>query len=78
MNIKYVKVDKETCIACGSCGLCAPDIFDYDDEGLAYVTIDQNKGTKEIPEELIDDVIDVFEACPSESIKISNISLKHD
>ncbi|MFC0299403.1 ferredoxin [Virgibacillus soli] len=78
MNIKYVKVDKETCIACGSCGLCAPDIFDYDDEGLAYVTIDQNKGTKEIPEELIDDVIDAFEACPSESIKISNISLKHD
>ncbi|SHF57661.1 ferredoxin [Ornithinibacillus halophilus] len=72
MSIKYTIVDKDTCIACGACGLAAPDIYDYDDEGLAYVIIDENKGVQEIPDELEDDVIDAFEGCPSESIKISD------
>ena len=31
---KYTWVEKDTCIACGACGATAPDIFDYDDEGL--------------------------------------------
>ena len=39
---KYTIVDKETCIACGACGAAAPDIFDYDDEGLAENIIDEN------------------------------------
>ncbi|WP_072887398.1 ferredoxin [Ornithinibacillus halophilus] len=72
LSIKYTIVDKDTCIACGACGLAAPDIYDYDDEGLAYVIIDENKGVQEIPDELEDDVIDAFEGCPSESIKISD------
>ena len=32
---KYTIVDKATCIACGACGATAPEIFDYDDDGLA-------------------------------------------
>ncbi|WP_411831801.1 V4R domain-containing protein [Paenibacillus dokdonensis] len=34
MKKAYTFVDKNTCIACGACGVIAPDIFDYDDEGL--------------------------------------------
>ena len=31
---KFTIVDQDTCIACGACGAAAPDIFDYDDDGI--------------------------------------------
>ncbi len=68
----YTYVDKETCIACGLCGALAPDIYDYDDEGLAYVLIDNNTGQTEIPEQLVDDMNDAHENCPTGSIKIKS------
>ena len=40
---KYTIVDMDTCIACGACGAAAPDIYDYDDEGIAYVILDVTK-----------------------------------
>lgn len=70
--MKYVIVDKDTCIACGACGCAAPDIFGYDDDGTSHVLLDDNQGTAAIPEECLDDVVDAFEGCPSESIKMSN------
>lgn len=69
---KYTWVDKETCIACGACGATAPDIYDYDDEGLAYVTLDDNHGIAEVPELLWDDMNDAAEGCPTDSIKIQD------
>ncbi|MEW9669701.1 ferredoxin [Ammoniphilus sp. 3BR4] len=69
---KYSWVDKETCIACGACGATAPDIYDYDDEGLAFVTLDDNHGIAEIPEILWDDMNDAAEGCPTDSIKIGD------
>lgn len=72
---KYSWVDKDTCIACGACGAAAPDIYDYDDEGLAYVTLDDNTGTAEIPEVLWDDMQDALDGCPTDSIKISDTPL---
>ncbi|WP_404452879.1 ferredoxin [Virgibacillus necropolis] len=75
---KYTIVDKETCIACGACGAAAPDIYDYDDEGLAYVVVDENAGTGEIPEVLEEDMIDAFEGCPTDSIKISENKFNGD
>jgi ferredoxin len=71
MKVNYTIVDKETCIACGACGLTCPKIFYYDEEGLAFVIMDQNNGNKEVPEELEDDVLDAYEGCPSNSIKIA-------
>jgi ferredoxin len=68
---KYTIVDKETCIACGACGAAAPDIYDYDDEGLAFVTLDDNQGIVEIPDVLIDDMNDAAEGCPTDSIKVA-------
>ncbi|WP_284141259.1 MULTISPECIES: ferredoxin [unclassified Virgibacillus] len=78
MEKRFSIVDKETCIACGACGITAPDIFDYDDEGLAYVVLDDNKGVKQIPNELEDDLFDARDGCPSDSIKIGETPFKGD
>ncbi|RPF55742.1 ferredoxin [Aquisalibacillus elongatus] len=67
----YTIVNQDTCIACGACGATAPDIFDYDDMGVAFNLIDQNNGNIKISDNLIDDLEDAFEGCPTESIKIS-------
>ena len=64
----YTKVDKDLCIACGSCGALAPDIYDYDDEGLAFNLLDANQGIAKIPSLFEDDLIDAKEACPTEAI----------
>jgi ferredoxin len=69
---KFTWVDKDTCIACGACGATAPDIYDYDAEGLAEVIFggDGNKGVTEIPDNLYDDLQDAADGCPTDSIKI--------
>ncbi len=71
---KYTWVEKDTCIACGACGATAPDIYDYDDEGLAEVIFDDdgNKGVTEIPEDLYDDMQDAMDGCPTDSIKVAD------
>ncbi|MDU4696253.1 MULTISPECIES: ferredoxin [Paenibacillus] len=71
---KYTWVEKDTCIACGACGATAPDIYDYDDEGLAEVIYgeDGNRGVTEIPEDLFDDLQDACDGCPTDSIKIAD------
>jgi ferredoxin len=63
-------VDKDTCIACGACGATAPDVYDYDEDGIAYVILDDNTGTADVPAELHDDVRDAQEGCPTDSIKV--------
>ncbi|HHU20279.1 MAG TPA: ferredoxin [Bacilli bacterium] len=72
----FTYVDKETCIACGLCGALAPEIYDYDDEGIAYVLLDNNTGQAEIPDDLVDDMKDAHESCPTESIKIKSAPFK--
>ncbi|WP_219834141.1 ferredoxin [Paenibacillus sp. R14(2021)] len=69
----YTKVDKETCIACGACGAAAPDIFGYDDEGLAENILpgDGNEGIIEVSKELEDDLDDAESGCPTGSIVTS-------
>ncbi|MFC4306267.1 ferredoxin [Cohnella boryungensis] len=71
---KFTYVDKDTCIACGACGATAPDIYDYDDEGLAEVIYanDGNHGNAEIPDDLYDDLQDACDGCPTDSIKIAD------
>ncbi len=71
---KFTWVEKDTCIACGACGATAPDIYDYDDEGLAEVIYgnDDNHGNTEIPEDLYDDLQDASDGCPTDSIKVGD------
>ncbi|MBP3950546.1 ferredoxin [Bacillus suaedae] len=75
---KYTIVDKDTCIACGACGAAAPDIYDYDDEGIAFVILDDNNGTSAIPDELEEDMIDAQEGCPTDSIKVADEPFEGD
>jgi ferredoxin len=71
---KYTWVEKDTCIACGACGATAPDIYDFDDDGIAFVVYgnDKNCGVTEIPEDLYDDLQDAQDGCPTDSIKVQN------
>lgn len=75
---KFSIVDQDTCIACGACGAAAPDIFDFSDDGIAYVTLDDNEGIIAIPEELYDDLDDALEGCPTDSIKVANAPFDGD
>jgi len=61
----FTMVDKETCIACGACGGSAPDLYDYDSEGLAYAVLDNNEGTKEVPEHQQDEMMEAYEGLPN-------------
>ncbi|QHW34238.1 ferredoxin [Paenibacillus rhizovicinus] len=76
---KFTWVEKDTCIACGACGATAPDIYDYDDEGLAEVIFgnDGNHGNTEIPEDLYDDLQDAADGCPTDSIKIADSAFNY-
>jgi len=67
---KYTIVDQDTCIACGACGAAAPAIYDYDDDGIAYVILDNNAGTAAVPEDLQEDLEEAFDGCPTDSIKV--------
>ncbi|MGJ9383146.1 ferredoxin [Salipaludibacillus sp. CF4.18] len=68
----FTMVDKDTCIACGACGAAAPDIFDYDDEGIAEAILDNNQGVTEVDSDLEDDLMDALDGCPTESIQVSD------
>ncbi|WP_037292995.1 ferredoxin [Saccharibacillus sacchari] len=76
----YTKVDKDTCIACGACGATAPDIFDYDDEGLAenIMAGDGNRGIVLVSEQLEGDLEDAVDGCPTDSILVSEVPFGDD
>ena len=56
----------------------AAQIYDYDDEGIAFVILDDNQGTAEVPEELYEDMEDALDGCPTDSIKIADESFDGD
>lgn len=66
----YTIVDKETCIACGACGVTAPELYDYDEEGIAFAILDENLGSTEVPMILSDIAMEAHDGCPTDSIKI--------
>ncbi len=53
------KVDKENCIGCGACVSIAPEIFQFDENGLAEakeINVPKESG------------IQALESCPTEAI----------
>jgi ferredoxin len=66
----YVKVDRDTCIGCGACGAVAPDIFDFDESGICFNRLDFNGGNHPVSEDLVDDLEDACDGCPTNSIKV--------
>ncbi len=58
-----VKLDREKCIGCGSCvSLTDQKIFDFDDEGKAYVV------SEKIDDEDMDTVKNAIDYCPTSAI----------
>lgn len=62
------KIIREDCIACGNCNAICPDIYDYDEDGIAYCIIDDNKKTEEVAEKYRSLVLEAKENCPTEAV----------
>ena len=57
-----IRVDRQTCLGYGNCVLVAPQLFELDDEGLAYPTRAQVEDSER------DDVRKAVYDCPTDSI----------
>lgn len=59
-----VIVNKEACIGCGSCPSICPEVFDINDEGLAYV-----RTNEKVEDEYKDEAKTALESCPTGAIE---------
>ncbi len=62
------KIIREDCIACGNCNAICPDIYDYDEDGIAYCIIDDNKMTEKVAEKYHSLVLEAKVNCPTEAV----------
>lgn len=69
---KYTKIEQSTCIACGACSSEAPDVYSELATGIAFSSLDDNAGTTEIPEDLLEDIEFAQEGCPTESVLVQD------
>ena len=71
-----VWVDQDLCTGDGLCVQYAPDVFEFDVDGLAYVKdasgeLCVNAGTRvDVPDQLRLDVIDAARDCPGDCIHV--------
>ena len=72
-----VWVDQDLCTGDGLCVQYAPDVFEFDIDGLAYVKGDDGElrtaegARAEVPAHLRLDVIDASRDCPGECIHVT-------
>ncbi|UXS29586.1 ferredoxin [Staphylococcus delphini] len=66
----YAYVDREVCISCSACGAAAPRLFRYDTQGIAYMCLDCNSGTAQIPECDLGNLDDAVDNCPTSAITV--------
>lgn len=58
-------VEKDECISCGVCPSLCPEVFEFDDDGLAVAKVE------EVPEDLEDLVQEAAESCPTSAIVVN-------
>ncbi|MEV5124752.1 ferredoxin [Streptomyces decoyicus] len=74
-----VWIDQDLCTGDGICAQYAPEVFELDIDGLAYVKSDddellQDKGaTTPVPLKLLDDVRDSAKECPGDCIHVRRV-----
>ena len=68
MRTKRCEIIPEQCIACGLCALYAPDIFDYDDEGIVLFKQEKEANHQYIPNEAYSSVLQAYQKCPVRAI----------
>jgi ferredoxin len=59
-------IDRDGCISCGLCTQICPEVFQFADDGIAEVIVD------EIPTEHEEAAIEAQESCPVSVIKIES------
>ena len=64
------KIIREDCIACGNCNAICPDVYDYDEDGIAYCIVDNNEMKDEILEKYYSLVLEAQENCPTEAVYV--------
>ncbi|GGS34564.1 ferredoxin [Streptomyces griseoviridis] len=75
-----VWIDQDLCTGDGICAQYAPEVFELDIDGLAYVKgagdeLLQDKGaTTPVPLPLLTDVVDSAKECPGECIHVRRVS----
>lgn len=75
-----VWIDQDLCTGDGICAQYAPEVFELDIDGLAYVKspqdeLLQDKGaTAPVPLPLLTDVVDSAKECPGECIHVRRVS----
>ncbi|MFJ3671873.1 ferredoxin [Streptomyces sp. NPDC090106] len=75
-----VWIDQDLCTGDGICVQYAPEVFELDIDGLAYVKsgdelLLQDKGaTTPVPLPLLTDVVDSARECPGECIHVRRVS----
>ena len=65
-----VKVNQGKCIGCGACPSLVPEVFDFNDEGLAYAKVEV---VKDEDKEVVEDAI---RYCPTAAIEEVNSNEK--
>ncbi|MHA1835627.1 MAG: ferredoxin [Candidatus Odinarchaeia archaeon] len=71
-----VKINKELCIACGSCYAVCSEVYEEDEEGKSKLLDEfekegnENLSSGEIPDELKDCATEGAETCPVDAIEI--------
>jgi ferredoxin len=77
-----VWIDQDLCTGDGICAQYAPEVFELDIDGLAYVkgaddVLLQDPGaTAPVPLPLLTDVVDSAKECPGECIHVRRVSDK--
>lgn len=75
-----VWIDQDLCTGDGICAQYAPEVFELDIDGLAYVKGPQDEllqdrgATTPVPLPLLTDVIDSAKECPGECIHVRRVS----
>lgn len=67
----HCKIIPENCIACGLCQIYAPEIFDYNDEGIVLLKKHSHKQQQVIPSQETDNVRIAYRKCPVRAIELT-------
>ncbi len=62
------KIIPERCIACGLCAIYAPEIFDYDEDGIVLFAQEPNARQQFIIEDQQEKVKTAYRECPTRAI----------
>ena len=69
------KLVPERCIACGLCQIEAPDIFDYDEEGIVLFAQEPEAHQQFVMPEEETYVKKAYQKCPVRAILLENINI---